>query len=164
MRTILALTALATVGLAACEMPAASSSEASGTAPAAETPSSAPGTATPAPAAELGGVDLNGDVSVLGTEPFWGVNLAGANMTYSGVDTPEQVAPRPTPSVSSNVASWTTTTSAGQPLVVMVVATECSDGMSDRTYPLHAYVLINDVLLVGCAASTAWIRAAGDGG
>ena len=39
------------------------------------------------------------------------------------------------------------------PLNVMLIATECSDGMSDRVYPLTARVEIGDDTLTGCAAS-----------
>ena len=34
-----------------------------------------------------------------------------------------------------------------------LIATECSDGMSDRVYPLTARVEIGDDTLTGCAAS-----------
>ena len=46
----------------------------------------------------------------------------------------------------------------------MLIATECSDGMSDRTYPLTAKVEIGDETLTGCAAATAAIERAGESG
>ena len=45
-----------------------------------------------------------------------------------------------------------------------LIATECSDGMSDRIYPLTARVVIGEETLQGCAASTAAIMGAGESG
>ena len=38
------------------------------------------------------------------------------------------------------MAVWEGTTGAGAPLSVTLTATDCSDGMSSRTYPLTAMV------------------------
>ncbi len=113
---------------------------------------------------ELGGVDLAGQVSLTGTEPFWGVRMDGAELIYSGVDRPEQRAPRPEPVLMGTVATWTTETAQGAPLTVTLMETECSDGMSDRTYPLTARVEIAGEVLNGCAASTAWMMSTGEDG
>ena len=43
-------------------------------------------------------------------------------------------------------------TNLNKALNVVLIATECSDGMSDRTYPLTAKVEIGDDELTGCAA------------
>jgi uncharacterized membrane protein len=107
------------------------------------------------PSAVLGGVHLDQPVRVLGTEPFWGVDITPAGLSYSGVDRPEQTAPNPGPMVQGTTATWTATTSAGAPLEILLIATECSDGMSDRTYPLTARVEIGDETLNGCAIQTA---------
>ena len=96
----------------------------------------------PAPApetsAELGGVDLSRPVRVLGTEPFWSVEITPDALIYTRMDQPEQRAPNRGVTVQGTVATFTTTTSLNQPLNVSLIATECSDGMSDRTYPLTA--------------------------
>ena len=47
---------------------------------------------------------------------------------------------------------------------VMLTATECSDGMSDRTYPLTARVEIGGETLNGCAATAAALDRAGESG
>ena len=109
----------------------------------------------PAAAAEartLAGVDLDQPLRVLGTEPFWAVEITPAGLTYSGIDRPEQKAANPGPALQGTVAVWTTETEAKAALVVTLTATDCSDGMSDRTYPLTAKVEIGDDELTGCAA------------
>jgi uncharacterized membrane protein len=160
MHLMLAVSALAALGLAACDMPTSTTPEAPTTA---EAPDSGDADTAPAPA-ELGGVDLNGDISVLGTEPFWSVGFEGEVMSYSGLDRPEQTAPRPAPTIAGATATWTTTAEAGNPLVVTLTAGDCSDGMSDRTYPLTAQVEIAGEVLNGCAASTAWLHSVGEDG
>lgn len=119
----------------------------------------------PAPASTtLGGVDLDGDISLIGTEPFWGVQFTTGSVSYSGVDRPEQTAVRPAPVIQGTIATWTMTTGDGTELVVTLTETECSDGMSDRTYPLTAQVVIADETLNGCGASTEWMESTGEDG
>lgn len=140
--------ALAVLALAACSP--------------ADEPSPPP--AQPEPAPMLGGVDLGQPIRALGTEPFWGVELTGTEIVYTGVDRPEQRAPQPEPLVQGTTANYEAETSAGTPISVMLAATECSDGMSDRTYPLSAIVRIGDEVLTGCAATVAAIMSTGESG
>jgi len=113
--------------------------------------------ASPAPAPEpshvLGGVDLGQPVKAVGNEPFWSVMMDGSAMTYGGPDRPEQRAAQPAPQIQGTTAIFTGETPAGKPFVVTLIATECSDGMSDRTYPLVARVKVADETLTGCAAA-----------
>ena len=134
---------------------------------AALTACSQPGEKAPPPAAEpraLAGVDLDQPLRVLGTEPFWAVEITPAGLIYSGVDRPEQKAANPGPVLQGTVATWTAETAAKTPLVVTLMATDCSDGMSDRTYPLTAKVEIGGESLTGCAAAVAAIEKAGESG
>lgn len=110
------------------------------------------------------GLDLSRPVRLIGTEPFWGIQLTGAELIYSGVDRPEQRAPQPQPLIQGTVATLETTTSAGTEIAITLTATECSDGMSDRTYPVTALVEIGGETLMGCAASAATIMSAGESG
>lgn len=112
----------------------------------------------------LAGVDLDQPVRVLGTEPFWAVEITPQALIYSGVDRPEQKAANSGPTLQGNLVSWTTKTEAGADLTVTLTATDCSDGMSDRTYPLTAKVEIGGETLTGCAAATAAIERAGESG
>ena len=143
---LLSAVSVATAALAACSQPA----------------EKAP--AAPAEPRTLAGVDLDQPLRVLGTEPFWAIEITPTGLTYSGVDRPEQKAANPGPALQGTVAVWTTATEARTPLVVTLMATDCSDGMSDRTYPLTAKVEIGGENLTGCAASSAAIEKAGESG
>ncbi|HST91702.1 MAG TPA: hypothetical protein VLJ13_05840 [Brevundimonas sp.] len=146
---------LAVVGAVSALILAACSPE-----PAAPTAEAAP----PEPAPVLAGVDLGQPLRALGTEPFWGVDLTGTELVYAGVDRPEQRAPQPAPVVQGTTATYEATTGTGATISLMLAATECSDGMSDRVYPLSAIVKIGDETLTGCAASTAAIMSRGESG
>lgn len=115
--------------------------------------------ASSAPVAGLGGVNLGEPLRVLGTEPFWSVDITSSSMTWTSPDQPLQMATNPGPAVQGTIAIYRTETEAGLPLVVTLTATECSDGMSDRLYPLTARVEIAGQSLNGCAASTAFLEA-----
>jgi uncharacterized membrane protein len=124
-----------------------------------------PAVAPPAePATMLAGVDLGQSVRALGTEPFWSVELTGTEMIYTSPEPPEYRAVQPKPVVQGTTATLDSRTATGAAFTVTLVATECSDGMSDRTYPLTAMVTIGDVRLNGCAASSAAILSAGESG
>lgn len=146
MRPVLA--ALAVLALGACSQ--------------AEAP--APPAAEPQPAPVLGGVDLAQPVRALGTEPFWSVELTGTEMVYTTPEPPEQRAPQPDPVVQGTTATYTAETADGTALSVTLIATECSDGMSDRTYPLTAMAKVGEQELAGCAASSAAIMSTGESG
>ena len=145
----LTLTALAVLTLAACSPPAEAPKE----------PDSAP-----QPPPVLAGVDLTRPLRALGTEPIWAVELTGSEMVYSGADRPEERAPQGQPTMQGTMAIWEATTGAGNPLKVTLMATDCSDGMSDRTWPLTAMVQIGDETLMGCAATVSAIMSTGEGG
>jgi uncharacterized membrane protein len=76
-----ALSLILSLALAACSQPA----------------EKAPAPAKVEPRA-LAGVDLDQPVRVLGTEPFWAVEIKPDGLTYSGVDRAEQKAANPGPS------------------------------------------------------------------
>ncbi|MEN5147131.1 COG3650 family protein [Brevundimonas diminuta] len=147
MRAVILSAAALSLALAACSQPAGK----------------APDAAKAEPRA-LAGVDLDQPVRVLGNEPFWAVDIKPEGLTYSGLDRAEQKAANPGPALQGNLASWTSKTEAGNDLVVTLTATDCSDGMSDRTYPLTAKVEIGGETLTGCAAATAAIERAGESG
>jgi uncharacterized membrane protein len=114
------------------------------------------------PATMLAGVDLGQPVRALGTEPFWSVELTGTEMVYSAPEPPEQRAPQPRPVLQGTTAAFESETADGTRLKVTLVATECSDGMSDRTFPLTAMVTIGERKLTGCAAGAAAIMSSGE--
>ena len=140
MRALALLAPLAVLTLAACSQ---------GDAP--DQPAPAPAPAEPD--AVLGGVNLDEPLRALGTEPFWAVNIDGDGLVYSGVDRPEERAPNAGPQMAGTTAMWRGQTEQGRVLSVTLIETRCSDGMSDRTYPLTARVEIGEEVLNGCAAS-----------
>ncbi len=121
---------------------------------------SAPAAPVEAPApVVLAGVDLNQPVKAVGTEPFWGVEITTDTLTWSGVDRPDQTAPNPGPQVQGTTAIYAATIPDGTAFTVTLIATECSDGMSDRMYPLTASVQLGPETLNGCAQSAAALAA-----
>jgi len=118
----------------------------------------------PPPVLELGGVPLDRPLRALGTEPFWGVDVSADALVYSGVDRPEQRATHEGVELMGTVATWRATTPDGAPMDLILMATECSDGMSDRTYPLTARLEVGGETLNGCAATVSAIMSAGESG
>lgn len=144
-----AITALAALALAACSPPA-------------EPPEAVEPAARAAPV--LAGIDLTQPLRVGGNEPFWAVELTGSEMVYSGVDRPEQRAPQGQPVIQGTMATWEGTTGTGSPLTVVLTATDCSDGMTSRIYPLTAMVKIGEETLMGCAATKSATLSTGESG
>lgn len=138
------------LGLAACE-PAA--------APVAEVEARVDG-AAPAlmPPVELGGVDFSQPIRALGTEPFWAVEIKPDALVYSGVDRPETKMTNPGPRMEGG-AAVIAADAGGQPFTITLRESQCSDGMSDRVYPLDVQVLYMGETLKGCANSQAALDA-----
>jgi uncharacterized membrane protein len=111
----------------------------------------------PEPAAPvvLAGVDLGQPVRALGTEPFWGVDIADGALTLTGVDRPEQRFAAGAPELVGTTAVWRGEAADGAAATLTLIATECSDGMSDRVYPLTARFEAGETELAGCAEATA---------
>lgn len=105
----------------------------------------------------LGSVDLNQTIRALGTEPFWGIEITPDALIYSGVDQPEIRADNPGPVVQGTTAVYAATAQGAPVMTVTLISTECSDGMSDRTYPLTAMVELGERTLNGCAAPQAFL-------
>ena len=108
----------------------------------------------PAPAV-LGGVDLNAPVWVVGTEPFWAVNITPDVLVYSAPEVRPVTIMNSGPVVQGTTAVFSGASQDGTALAVTLIATECSDGMSDRTYPLTARVELGGETFNGCANSVA---------
>ena len=143
MRAFFPFALLVGAGLAACSEPTVKRSE-----PA----------AAPAPAAVLGGIDLTQPIHALGTEPFWSLDITPSAITYTSPNGPPRTAANPGPVMQGTIATWTGT--GDTPMTVTLIATECSDGMSDRTYPLTAQVEMGGTKLSGCADTQAAFDAA----
>jgi uncharacterized membrane protein len=84
----------------------------------------------------------------LGTEPFWGAIIDGRCVTYSTPDDPagERVWTRVSPSGDTFVGAL-----GGRPFRLMISRGWCSDGMSDREYPMRASLAVGAEERTGCA-------------
>ena len=147
MRLIL-IAAASALALTACT-PAADAGQAGDATAAPPPPAAAPGDPV------LNNIDLTQDLRAVGTEPFWAVEMTKAGLTFSGPDRPNSTAPNTGPAVHEGEASWTGTTADGKALKVTLTAGPCSDGMSEREYPLKAKVELGDEMFRGCAATVA---------
>ena len=127
-------------------------------------PEAPPAEPTPPPSVILGGVDLSQPLRAIGTEPGWGIGITSTELKYEGQDRPLQTATNPGPVVQGTTAVFTAMTDKNNALVVTLIDTDCSDGMSDRLYPLTARVEIGGETLSGCAIGQAALDAMGEGG
>lgn len=87
-----------------------------------------------------------------GTEPFWGGDIDGRTLTYKTPEDPdgqaimvERFAERGGIAFSGLID--------GAEFEMMVTPLECSDGMSERTYPFTATLKIGEETRNGCAWS-----------
>ena len=133
------------MGVAACQ-PAADTA----VAPDVIAPEPAP---APAPVV-IGGVDLSTQVRVSGTEPFWGIDMRPDALVFTGVDRVELWLANPGAVMQGEAAVI-----AAEGLTLTLKPATCSDGMSDRVYPLQAEVMLGTELLKGCANSQAALDA-----
>ncbi|MBC6980198.1 COG3650 family protein [Caulobacter sp. 17J80-11] len=134
-----------------------------------EPASAPPETAAPVPApapvaASLAGIDLGQPLRAIGTEPFWGLDVTAAGMALTGPDRPKTEAPSPKLTAQAAQAVFAGRTADGRDLTLTLTPGPCSDGMSDRTYPLNAVVTMAKETLKGCAASTAALARSGESG
>jgi len=109
-----------------------------------------PGVATPpadAPAETpvQATASFDGDFKLVGTEPFWGVEIRGGQLVLQRPDAADVVTPRPAPVIDGQGAVWTSGS-----LIVRLTPQACSDGMSDRRYAYTATVKAGEVSLRGC--------------
>jgi uncharacterized membrane protein len=91
-------------------------------------------------------------VKAIGTEPFWGARVEGRCVTYS---TPEdqdgtRIWTRFNPGPDGGV--WVGSLDGKPFKLVTRLRQGCSDGMSDRSYPLDAMLTVRGEERSGCAA------------
>lgn len=146
MRKIVLLSA---VLLAACQpqAPDGAPAEAPADAPAAvATPE--PASPPPAPAAQpTPADDFKVDLKLVGTEPFWAVQVRQGELVLQRPDMPDMRTANPGPVATATTAVWT-----AEGMTIVVRRETCSDGMSDRVYPFAAEVTVGTEVLKGCAA------------
>ena len=133
--------ALASLGmLCACARSAAQPAETAAAAP------------PPAPAASGSAMDISKPITALGTEPFWSLKIEGMRFRLSRPSQPDLTAEAPGAQMSPGRAVWEAKAADGQTLKVTIYNGDCSDGMSDRRYPMAAEIQLGQETLRGCAA------------
>ena len=105
---------------------------------------------TPGEVLAFDGIAEDEVITALGTEPFWSATITGNEMVYS---TPENIEGRRASLTrfAGNGGLGFTGTFEDTPLQLTVTPGECSDGMSDRTYPFTSTLKIGEELRAGCA-------------
>jgi uncharacterized membrane protein len=147
-RLIALLTTLAALPLAACQ---SESSDPADPAQPAGAPEQIGDSAIPDPASTetYDGIEPDETLHFTGTEPFWGGEATGGTLRYSTPEDQdgteiavERFAGRGGLSFSGELN--------GAPFEMMVTPLECSDGMSDRTYPFTVTLEIGEETRNGC--------------
>lgn len=96
------------------------------------------------------GVGEDEAIQLTGTEPFWGGDVNGGTLTYSTPEYPDGLA-IPVERFAGRGGVSFSGELAGENLDLTVTPGTCSDGMSDRSYPFTATLLIGDEQRNGCA-------------
>lgn len=87
-----------------------------------------------------------------GTEPFWGGEIKHGTFTYTTPENMEGQAIEVVRFAGRGGLSFSGELD-GQAVDIAITPGECSDGMSDRTYPFVATLQIGDEQRNGCASS-----------
>lgn len=146
--------AAALVSLSACQPQAPDGDPA-------KPPEDAPPAAAAAPSPPVdGSMDISKPISALGTEPFWSVTVDGTTLTLKRPDAPDKPFEAPGAAIQPGRATWIAKAADGAQLTLTIYAGQCSDGMSDRSYPWVAEVALLDEALRGCAIPTTDLKAA----
>ena len=98
------------------------------------------------------GIAADEDLQLTGTEPFWGGKLSGGTLTYTTPENSDGIALEVERFAGRGGLSLSGAL-GGQGLDVMVTPGECSDGMSDRTYPLTVTLKLGEDTRNGCGWS-----------
>lgn len=119
-------------------------------------PQAPTGEPAPPPADAPATSDFSQPMTAIGTEPFWALTLDGTRLKLSRPDERDLIAQAPGAAIRAGQATWTATAVDGQRLIVTLYISPCSDGMSDRRYPMTAEVTVGpSTTLRGCAVKTA---------
>lgn len=140
-----ALPILAALALAACQPQAPDGKPA-------PAPADAPPTVYAAPAATLPDA-FKGDLHVVGTEPFWSVQVREKEIAFNLMDPATNLTgPNNGAAMQDGKAVWETVI-GGKPLkLTLTQQAVCSDGMSDLKFPLAAEIVYGDKTFKGCAS------------
>ncbi|MEC4817390.1 MAG: hypothetical protein SAK29_29570 [Scytonema sp. PMC 1069.18] len=93
--------------------------------------------------------------NVVGTEPFWNVNVSKRGIVYSSPEVKKQTFPYVKPLKAEGrpedlVRVYQLKGRNNSTLIIKKV-NSCSDGMSDKNYPYSATLILGNQVLEGCA-------------
>jgi len=89
-------------------------------------------------------------IRLTGTEPFWGGEVAGGTLRYSTPDDIDGTMITVTRFAGNNGLGYSGMLEGAQ-LDLAITPGDCSDQMSDRTYPFHATLKLGEETRNGCA-------------
>lgn len=113
--------------------------------------------------APFSGIAPGDVVRFTGTEPFWGGDVTDDRLTWTTPEHPDGVTARVS-RFAGRAGLGITGQLGGQDFAMTVTEGQCSDGMSDRTYPFTVSVQIGqDRLLSGCGWTSAVPFTGGEG-
>ena len=88
---------------------------------------------------------------VIGTEPFWGLEISDTGLRFSTPDNIDGAGYPPVePVASGDTLTWRTEAN-GSSVEARIWPARCSDGMSDRIWTYAAAVSVDTVNYSGCA-------------
>lgn len=95
------------------------------------------------------GIASDDAISLLGNEPFWTIAIKNEALIFSAPDLPDDIETQVVRFAGNGGLSFSGELD-GKAIIAMVTPGECSDSMSDRTYPFTATVQWGDSALEGC--------------
>jgi len=113
-------------------------------------PTSAPAPASPPAAPAPVPAEFTGDLDARGTEPFWSLTIRHRSIVFERPDATKLSLPNDGPQAEGDAMVW-----AEGKLVATLRKEPCSDGMSDKAYPLSAEVNVAGQIYKGCAGPAA---------
>lgn len=95
---------------------------------------------------------MAGDLSCVGTEPFWGLKMKRDQIIFSSprikiITTEKIISKQDAANTNSDFAFVVTTESKA---TATIVTGQCNDGMSDNIYSKHIIYKNDDMVLYGC--------------
>lgn len=96
------------------------------------------------------GISENDTIRLVGTEPFWGGTVEQGMFTYTTPDNIDGIPIAVTRFAGRGGLSFSGQR-GGQPVDLAITPGECSDNMSDRTFPYNATLQIGTEQRYGCA-------------
>lgn len=107
-------------------------------------------TTTGVPTQTFDGISAEETIYLTGTEPFWGGEITGSKAQYSTPENQDGPAFDVERFAGNNGLAFTGQIDGGN-FDLTVTPGNCSDGMSDRSYPFTATLKVDDEQRNGCA-------------